>query len=60
MLFRSTEKLTTVFYSISEKLYQQTAAANNAASGEAGTEGPHADENGDIHDAEYKVDEDNK
>ena len=54
----ATEKLTTVFYSISEKLYQQTAAANNAASGEAGTEGPHADENGDIHDAEYKVDED--
>ncbi len=56
----ATEKLTTVFYSISEKLYQQTAAANNAASGEAGTEGPHTDENGDIHDAEYKVDEDNK
>ena len=54
----ATEKLTTVFYSISEKLYQQTAAANNAASGEAGTEGPHTDENGDIHDAEYKVDED--
>ena len=56
----ATEKLTTVFYSISEKLYQQTAAANNAASGEAGTEGPHTDENGDIHDAEYKVDEENK
>ncbi len=58
----ATEKLTTVFYSISEKLYQQTAQANNAnaASGDAGTEGPHTDENGDIHDAEYKVDEENK
>ncbi|MCI9038816.1 MAG: molecular chaperone DnaK [Clostridia bacterium] len=56
----ATEKLTTVFYSISEKLYQQTAAANNVASGEAGAEGPHTDENGDIHDAEYKVDEENK
>ena len=58
----ATEKLTTVFYSISEKLYQQTAQANNAnaASGDAGTEGTHTDENGDIHDAEYKVDEENK
>ena len=54
----ATEKLTTVFYSISEKLYQQTAAANNATSGGAETEGPQADENGDIHNAEYKVDED--
>ena len=56
----ATEKLTTVFYSISEKLYQQTAAANNAANGEGGNEaqGPHTDENGDIHNAEYKVDED--
>ncbi len=60
----ATEKLTTVFYSISEKLYQQSANANGANAGaegaNEGTQEPHADENGDIHDAEYKVDEDDK
>ena len=57
----ATEKLTTVFYSISEKLYQQTAQqaqANSNNEANAGTdEGPHADENGNIHNADYKVDE---
>lgn len=60
----ATEKLTTVFYSISEKLYSQTAGAkagadaNGANAGEA--EGPKADENGNVYNAEYKVDEDDK
>ena len=66
----ATEKLTTVFYSITEKLYKQTAeaqqqaqnaanAAGNNNSSEANdstNQGPHADENGNIHDADYKVD----
>lgn len=58
----ATEKLTTVFYSISEKLYAQTAGAK---AGEAGAnageaEGPKTDENGNVYNAEYKVDEDDK
>ncbi len=66
----ATEKLTTVFYSITEKLYKQTAEAqqqaqnaanaagnNNSSEANDGTnQGPHADENGNIHDADYKVD----
>ena len=55
----ATEKLTTVFYSISEKLYSQTAGAKAGANaGEA--EGPKTDENGNVYNAEYKVDEDDK
>ena len=56
----ATEKLTTVFYSISEKLYAQAnpnAGANVA--GEANQEGPKTDENGNVYDADYKVEEDN-
>lgn len=56
----ATEKLTTVFYSISEKLYAQAnpnAGAN--AAGEANQEGPKTDENGNVYDADYKVEEDN-
>ena len=56
---QATEKLTTVFYSISEKLYAATAQ-----SGAEGTEqaGPNVDENGNVYDADYKVenDDDNK
>ena len=59
---QATEKLTTVFYSISEKLYAANAAA--AQSGAEGTEqaGPNVDENGNVYDADYKVenDDDNK
>ena len=60
----ATEKLTTVFYSISEKLYAQTAGAKqqaeaNGANAET-TEGPKTDENGNVYNAEYKVDEDDK
>ena len=69
----ATEKLTTVFYSISEKLYQQTAqaqananntaGANNAGSASDANSGsqPHADANGNVYDADYKVEnEDDK
>ena len=58
----ATEKLTTVFYSISEKLYSQTAGAANAGQeGAANTEGPKADANGNVYDTDYKVEgEDNK
>ena len=58
----ATEKLTTVFYSISEKLYSQTAGAANAGQeGATNTEGPKADANGNVYDTDYKVEgEDNK
>ena len=56
---QATEKLTTVFYSISEKLYSQAqqAAGQTGANGEA-TEGPKTDENGNVYDADYKVEND--
>ena len=53
----ATEKLTTIFYSISEKLYSQTAGAANNAQGATG-EGPKTDENGNVYDTDYKVEED--
>ena len=61
----ATEKLTTVFYQISEQLYKQNAAANGANA--AGAEGQNAtgagtDNNGNVYDADYKVEDngDNK
>ena len=64
----ATEKLTQIFYSISEKVYSQTkGAANtaNEATGDAGANAgentePHTDNNGNVYDADYKVDEDDK
>ena len=68
----ATEKLTQVFYSISEKVYAQSKGAANAANGATGDAGantdanasgnsePHADSNGNVYDADYKVDEDDK
>ena len=63
----ATEKLTQIFYSISEKLYStaQGAANNgaNATGNEAGNNDnsePHTDNNGNVYDADYKVDEDDK
>ena len=56
---QATEKLTTVFYEISEKLYKanaEAAGANNAQG--ANSEGPKVDENGNVYDADYKVEED--
>ena len=51
----ATEKLTTVFYSITEKLYSQAQNAQGA-----GAEAPHTDENGNVYDADYKVEDDDK
>ena len=57
----ATEKLTTVFYSISEKLYAANAAGAEGATTEGTEAGPSVDENGNVYDADYKVeDEDNK
>ncbi len=54
----ATEKLTTVFYSISEKLYSANAAAGaNGAEG-AQNASPNVDENGNVYDADYKVEND--
>ena len=53
----ATEKLTSVFYSISEKLYSANAAgAENAGQ----TAGPNVDENGNVYDADYKVENDDE
>ena len=57
---QATEKLTTVFYQISEQLYKQTAA-NNANQDAA--EGQNADagtNDGNVYDADYKVEDDNQ
>ena len=56
----ATEKLTTVFYSISEKLYNQNAAtgAQGAANANEAEAGPKVDENGNVYDADYKVEDD--
>lgn len=55
---QATEKLTTVFYSISEKLYSQAQQAAGQAGANAGAEGPKTDENGNVYDADYKVEND--
>ena len=49
---QATEKLTTVFYEISEELYKQNAPQgdNNTANG-----GPKEGSDGTVHDTEYKV-----
>ena len=67
----ATDKLTSVFYEITEKLYKN-ANPNGAANGAAGTngaeagagagttgnEGPKTDGNGNVYDADYKVEDD--
>ncbi|MBR1653436.1 MAG: molecular chaperone DnaK [Clostridia bacterium] len=55
---QATEKLTTVFYSISEKLYSANAAGAAGAEGAGETAGPNVDENGNVYDADYKVEND--
>ncbi len=58
----ATDKLTKVFYEISEKLYSQVNPNAGAAAGATGaesTEGPKTDENGNVYDADYKVEDDN-
>ena len=57
---QATEKLTTVFYSISEKLYSANGAAgaNAGANTEQAEGGPNVDANGNVYDADYKVEND--
>ena len=54
----ATEKLTTAFYAISEKLYSQ-AAANQEAEGAKANGEAKVDENGNVYDADYKVENEN-
>ncbi len=55
----ATEKLKQVFYSMSEKLYSK-ANPNGTAGQAAGTqEQPQTDENGNVYNADYKVEDDN-
>ena len=54
----ATEKLTSVFYEISQKLYAEAAAAEGANTESAGT--AEADASGVVHDADYKVEDESK
>lgn len=57
----ATEKLKQVFYAMSEKLYSQ-ANPNGAAGANpnAGAEGPKTDKDGNVYNADYKVEDDGK
>ncbi|MCI8397058.1 MAG: molecular chaperone DnaK [Clostridia bacterium] len=55
---QATEKLTGVFYELSEKLYKQ-ANPNAGAEANASSEGPKEDENGNVYDADYNVEDSN-
>ena len=55
----ATEKLTTAFYAVSEKLYSQAAAQNKGAEGTKPEGEPKVDENGNVYDADYKVENEN-
>ena len=55
----ATEKLTTTFYSVSEKLYSQTQQAQGANPGAGAEESVNTDENGNVYNADYKVEDDN-
>ena len=62
----ATDKLTSVFYEITEKLYKNanpngaTGTNTEAGANQTGTEeGPKTDENGNVYDADYKVEDDN-
>ena len=59
---QATEKLTTVFYSISEKLYSANGAAgaNAGANADQAEAGPNVDANGNVYDADYKVENDDE
>ena len=50
---QATEKLTQVFYELSEKLYKQANPNGGASAGtENATNGPTQDENGNVYDAD--------
>ena len=61
----ATEKLTSVFYEITEKLYKNANPNGAAGAGDQGAtsgtteEGPKTDDNGNVYDADYKVEDDN-
>ena len=56
----ATETLTQAFYKLSEKLYSQANPNGTNEGTEAGTtNGPTQDENGNVYDADYKVEDDN-
>ena len=59
---QATEKLTQVFYELSEKLYKQANPNGGAGAGtENATNGPTQDENGNVYGADYNVEDgDNK
>ena len=62
---QATEKLTQIFYSISEKLYSQAAgnanqAAGNASEGASEQTNENTNSDGNVYDADYKVEDDNK
>lgn len=56
---QATEGLTQVFYKLSEQLYSQSNPNASADAGANGETGPTQDENGNVYDADYKVEEDN-
>ena len=55
----ATEKLTKVFYEMSEQLYKN-ANPNAGAEGADPNAGNEANDNGNVYDADYKVEDDNK
>ena len=55
----ATEKLTTTFYSVSEKLYSQAQQAQGANPGAEAEGNVNTDENGNVYNADYKVEDDN-
>ena len=57
----ATEKLTTVFYELSEKLYKQANPNAGAEAGGAGeANGPKEGADGNVYDADYNVEDENK
>ena len=58
---KSTESLTQVFYKLSEQLYSKANpnGANGANAGAETSNGPTQDANGNVYDADYKVEDDN-
>ena len=55
----ATEKLTTTFYSVSEKLYSQAQQAQGTNPGTEASGNVNTDENGNVYNADYKVENDN-
>ena len=57
---QATESLKQVFYAMSEKLYSQAGAGAAAQAGQqSGSEGPKTDDNGNVYNADYNVENDN-